>query len=406
MEGRRWQTGRGTLGSAFVVTGVGLLASACADAGSDASSPPLAAISASATPHSASSTPLSSPSGSGATAATWTGPVRETSNATDQDGEVGSRHEPGDAALDYVDIERVSVDNGGQPHWRLRLADAPPAAATLDSKRTVISYGLAFETTGDEAPDYVVGISNESSSPGGFRVWVTELATGETDEQDGPPYGFPVEFAHPDEVALQGGPGTPGMLFTFLPGTEPPGVTLSTRFYAWASVEEDGAVVAWDYAPDAGWVGAPPEAAATADVDPAPVAVVNPAAPAGFPECQAAEFDFVGEGTLRGLGLDTVTPVPPPDINRVGMIWVTRDLMPYDPGPAGGRVEMTRMLCFEFDDGSGGSGWPVDPTWRPPHDRAPASDDASAGTPSPALPLVAVALVAVAGSVVAFRRRR
>lgn len=402
MDGRRWQTGRGRLGTAFVLTGLGLLASACADGSSEASSRPLATTAASSKSHSASSTTPASPSGSGDTAATWTGPVRETSNATDQ----GSASERGDAALDYVDIERVSVDNGGQPHWRLRLADAPPAAATLDPSLTVISYGLAFETTGDEAPDYVVGISNESSSPGGFRVWVTELATGETDEQDGPPYGFPVEFAHPDEVALQGGPGTPGMLFTFLPGTQPPGVTLSTRFYAWASVEEDGGVLAWDYAPDAGWVGAPHEAAATPDADPAPVAVVNPAAPSGFPECQAAEFDFVGKGTLRGLGLDTVTPVPPPDINRVGMIWVTRDLKPYDPGPAGGQVEMTRMLCFEFDDGSGGSGWPVDPTWRPPNDRAPDSGDASAETPSPALPLLVVALLAVAGSVVAFRRRR
>ncbi len=24
------------------------------------------------------------------------------------------------------------------------------------------------------------------------------------------------------------------------------------------------------------------------------------------------------------------------------------------------------MLCFEFDDGSGGSEWPVDPAWQPP----------------------------------------
>ena len=38
------------------------------------------------------------------------------------------------------------------------------------------------------------------------------------------------------------------------------------------------------------------------------------------------------------------------------MIWVTRDLMPHDSGPPGGPVVFTRMLCFEFADGSGGSG--------------------------------------------------
>jgi hypothetical protein len=42
------------------------------------------------------------------------------------------------------------------------------------------------------------------------------------------------------------------------------------------------------------------------------------------------------------------------------MIWVTHDLLPHDFGAPGGPVEMTRMLCFEFADGSGGSGWPVD----------------------------------------------
>ena len=34
---------------------------------------------------------------------------------------------------------------------------------------------------------------------GAFHVWVTDLATGETDENIGPSYGFPIEFAHPDE---------------------------------------------------------------------------------------------------------------------------------------------------------------------------------------------------------------
>jgi hypothetical protein len=48
------------------------------------------------------------------------------------------------------------------------------------------------------------------------------------------------------------------------------------------------------------------------------------------------------------------------------MIWVTHDLKAYDRGEPGGPVEMTRMMCFEFDDGTGGSEWPVDADWQPP----------------------------------------
>ena len=54
------------------------------------------------------------------------------------------------------------------------------------------------------------------------------------------------------------------------------------------------------------------------------------------------------------------------DPHRDAMIWVTHDLKEYDRGEPGGPVELVRMLCFEFDDGSGGSEWPVDPGWQPP----------------------------------------
>jgi hypothetical protein len=391
---------------------LGVLASACADGAVVATSPPPATTAQSSQSHTAPSTPPpASPPGSRAAVAAWTGPVRPPSAAVatmgpDGSGGFRSTLDERDAAREYVDIEQVSVDFPSQPHWRLSLAAAPPKATTLDATRTVISYGLTFETTGDDAADYVVGISNEASTAGDFRVWVTDLATGATEEQVGPPYGFPVEFAHPDERGPED-QATPVMVFTFLGGTRPAGVTMSTRFYAWASVEEDGTAVAWDYAPDAGWLGAPPEAAATADVDPAPAPVGNAAGLGGFPECQADEFDFAGEGTLRELGLHTATPVLPPDIDRVGMIWVTRDLLPHDFGPPGGPVEMTRMLCFSFPDGSGGSGWPVDPTWQPPTNGAVASGEADAGGPPQAVLAVALlALLALGVSALAFRSRR
>jgi hypothetical protein len=68
---------------------------------------------------------------------------------------------------------------------------------------------------------------------------------------------------------------------------------------------------------------------------------------------------------------------------------------------------MTRMLCFTFPDGSGGSGWPVDPAWQPPMDVSVASADADSETPPLALLGVAVAALLVVGvSVLAFRSRR
>jgi hypothetical protein len=81
------------------------------------------------------------------------------------------------------------------------------------------------------------------------------LATGETTEQIGPPYGFPVEFSHPSEGAPLSLEGFPTMLFTFLGDTGPVGpAPESVRFYAWTSATRDGVVFANDYAPDTGWM--------------------------------------------------------------------------------------------------------------------------------------------------------
>ena len=295
----------------------------------------------------------------------WTGPVRTGPQAEVhlmELSEVTGQHmwsDPQDAPVSWADIINLSLVPEGQIHWAIELAGKPPLAAEIDRAETVIAYGLVLETNGDGVADYVVGIDNDAPDRGDFRVWVTDLATGDSDEQLGSPYGFPVEFSHPDEHQPEDGPRPPTMTFTFLPGSRPPGVDGATRFYAWASVEEDGEVVAWDYAPDVGWLSAPVDAAA-----PPPVPVTGAAS--RFPECQANAYDFVGKSTLAALGLQDHVPAELPDPERAAMIWVTHDLMPHDFGPPGGTVEMTRMLCFEFADGSGGSGWPVDDTWRPP----------------------------------------
>ncbi len=60
--------------------------------------------------------------------------------------------------------------------------------------------------------------------------------------------------------------------------------------------------------------------------------------PVGFPECKSESYDFAGQGTLAGLGLDTATPVPPPNPNQPATIWVTHELKPHDLGEPGGPV--------------------------------------------------------------------
>jgi hypothetical protein len=189
---------------------------------------------------------------------TWTGPVRGDDGTTLVEpmswnpGEGWYEGDPDDAQRPYADITEVVVSSIDQPHWRLRLAIVPPKADELDPAETVITYGLTYDRDIDGIADYVVGISNEAPVAGEFRVWVSDLATGETREQVGPPYGYPVEFAHPDESP--GGLQLPEMVFTFVPGSRRGAVHHQTRFYTWASVSEGGEVVAWDYAPDVGWL--------------------------------------------------------------------------------------------------------------------------------------------------------
>lgn len=123
------------------------------------------------------------------------------------------------------------------------------------------------------------------------------------------------------------------------------------------------------------------------------------------PECRAQSCDFVGEGTFAGLGLVGQSRAELPDPNRPAMIWVTHDLLPFDDGGPGGPVEGTRMMCFEFADGSGGTDWPIDPGWRPPGALdAAASPDVPVSRMEP-LALLALLALLIVGVLLAFRRR-
>jgi len=195
------------------------------------------------------------------TAPGWAGPVsprgREVYPMSADDAGSRAWRDPADAGEGWVDIERVTAfDSSSQSSWNIELALEPPPLSELEPGVS-IAYGLVLDATGDGVGDYLIGIDTNSSRPDGYHVWVTDLVTGETDERFGPPYGFPIEFRHPSEGAGDPIESTPPtMLFTFLPDSEPAGLDpASARFYAWASVTRDGAVTAWDYAPDTGWIG-------------------------------------------------------------------------------------------------------------------------------------------------------
>jgi hypothetical protein len=182
-------------------------------------------------------------------------PVREGGDLTVYRGT--ARMDSHDAAVSWVDVVHVRYDLSTQATWTIELAAKPPLAADLEPGR-LIAYGLVLDTTVDGVADYVVGIDNDAPKRGDFHVWVTDLATGETDEQIGPPYGFPIEFFHPDESERGDGPNSRTMVFTFIPGTAPADLNpTKLRFYAWTSATRDGEVVASDYAPDAGWMTRP-----------------------------------------------------------------------------------------------------------------------------------------------------
>jgi hypothetical protein len=176
----------------------------------------------------------------------WSGPVREGGALAVH--RASTWGDPQDAPMGWIDITRVGFRmQFGQPTWDIGLGAQRPLEA--GEPGILKAYGLVLETTGDGVADYVVGIDNDAPEQGDLHAWVTNLATGETDEQIGPPYGSPFDFA---------GPGRGGWSLFFLPGTAPEDFNPKTmRFYAWASATRDGEVFAWDYAPDTGWITKP-----------------------------------------------------------------------------------------------------------------------------------------------------
>jgi len=124
------------------------------------------------------------------------------------------------------------------------------------------------------------------------------------------------------------------------------------------------------------------------------------------PECVAEEYDYAGETTMAALGVSRPSGRPPPDADRVGMIWVTADRRPNEGEPGGPVV--ARMLCIEFPDDGGEisamTNFPVVDSWQPPGSLESPELAAAAGWQ---LLLVGLgALLLLAASLIAFRERR
>lgn len=153
-----------------------------------------------------------------------------------------------------------------------------PKPPDVDPTDQWIAYGLVADDDGDGAPDRRFGMDNmpvDATGDWPHCAWVTDLHTGQTvscDRPDDECYNVPVprQSICLDVISLVtsfpgrggeqdglspamlrfGGETTAGTKFGRLPG----------RFYAWASVIQDGRVVATDYAPDVGWLEPSPDA--------------------------------------------------------------------------------------------------------------------------------------------------
>ena len=190
----------------------------------------------------------------------WTGPVRqERAGAALETMESLRWSEAPDTAPSWVDIAGVEIVPEFQ-NWRLELGVDHPARDVLSRAGQVLGFGFVMDTNGDAMADYLVGVDNDAEAPL-VRVWLTDLATGETQENSTGPYGDPFDFATTLEgKGISGDPLRPPGGTFFNVGFAPPELFdfPTTRFYAWASLTENGEVVAWDYAPDTAWLGGTP----------------------------------------------------------------------------------------------------------------------------------------------------
>jgi hypothetical protein len=159
----------------------------------------------------------------------------------------------GSDVLAWADITDVSIPC--TTYLGLTLVAERPA--DVDPKEQWIAYGIVADTDRDGVPDWRYGTDNTpvgtpAPRPWPRRWWRTDLHTGQTEMYLGD------NIALPSGTMFYGGPER----FSFGGDTTGGGSVNDRpeRFYAWASVIQDGRVAATDYAPDVGWFQASPDA--------------------------------------------------------------------------------------------------------------------------------------------------
>jgi hypothetical protein len=169
--------------------------------------------------------------------------VNEPGRYVDPTGDTGSDGVP------WLDISEVTVGTYG-----VIIKLASNQMPDVEPTEQWIAYGVVFDDDRDGAPDRRFGIDNVQPDPEHrHRTWMTDLHTGRTLVSDGAHIGSAyIDTFFPDE--LRDG----GAEFSFggnIAGGGTAGMELDHRpFYVWASVIQDGRVVATDYAPDVGWL--------------------------------------------------------------------------------------------------------------------------------------------------------
>lgn len=181
----------------------------------------------------------------------WSGAVRRGQKSLPVLAAGTGRVDGADATVGWIDIRRVSATT--RPEWRLVLREQPPLASTLEPAGHVMEHGVVVDRDGDRVADCHVAISTDAPTPGDFRVWVTDLRAGITDEQVGPPYGFPIDFFHPAESDEPVEPKDRTIALFFLGGGAAARCGQG-NYYAYAVLMGRGQDPEWDFAPDAAWL--------------------------------------------------------------------------------------------------------------------------------------------------------
>jgi hypothetical protein len=183
----------------------------------------------------------------------------------------------------WVDIRELELRD---QNLKINLVSKLPP--DVDFTEQWIAYGVVFDDDRDGVPDRRIGIDNSPRTVAGHheaRDWITDLHNGRTVVSIGDVAGG----TFMDNMLP--GERVDGAWFKFggeAAGGGTMGSSLVNRpLYAWASVIQDGRVVATDFAPDIGWLDLSVKTKAgdkpQVESSPAPTArvVIDPDVPGG-----------------------------------------------------------------------------------------------------------------------------